>query len=112
VLRPAGRLAISDIVLRRPLPEPILHLVGLWTGCVTGALLDADYQARLRAAGFGDVELESVRVFDHADVERLAGDLATHVDLPDGLDLEALIAAVDGAVTSAFVRARKPDSQR
>src|SRR6266542_3366676 len=52
VLRPGGRLAISDIVLRRRLPAPLGNLVALWTGCVTGALLDADYQAKLHAAGF------------------------------------------------------------
>ena len=58
VLKPGGRLAISDIVLRRALSEPTRALVGLWTGCVAGAIVVDDYQAKLRAAGFEEVSIE------------------------------------------------------
>ena len=55
VLKPGGRLAISDIVLRRSLSAPTRALIGLWTGCVAGALVHGDYQAKLLDAGFENV---------------------------------------------------------
>ncbi|HSM43265.1 MAG TPA: cupin domain-containing protein, partial [Afifellaceae bacterium] len=75
VLRPGGRFAISDIVLRRALPEPVQRLVGLWTGCIAGALLEADYAAKLTAAGFVDVGIEPTHVFDHDDLVGMAADM-------------------------------------
>jgi len=108
VLKPGGRLAISDIVLRRALPEPVQHAMGLWTRCVAGALLDTDYQEKLEEAGFGEVDVEPTQVYDSADIARMAGDLPTSVEIPDTLDVEASIAELGGAVMSAFVRARKP----
>jgi len=108
VLRPGGRLAISDIVLRRPLPEPVQHVIGLWTGCVAGALLDTDYRAELEEAGFEEIEVKPTHVYDSGDLARMAGDLSTSVEIPETLDVGASIAELDGAVMSAFVRARKP----
>ncbi len=107
VLRPGGRLAISDIVVLRPLPEPARRAMALWTGCVAGALLDTDYQRRLTAAGFVDAQVEVTRSFDHDDLASIAATL-TQQDIPAGIDVDATIAALDGAVASAFVRARKP----
>ena len=108
VLRPGGRLAISDIVLRRPLPEEVVQVMGLWTGCVSGALLHARYADELASAGFGDVTMEPTHVYDRADLVAMAGDLSSVGAIPPSLDLEATLALLDGAVMSAFVRARKP----
>jgi arsenite methyltransferase len=108
VLRPGGRLAISDIVLRRPLPTAVQEIVALWTGCVAGALLEHDYVAKLDAAGFVDVSVEPSRVFDRDDLTNLAGDMLATIDTPVGFDLDVTVADLDGAVMSAFVRGRKP----
>ncbi len=97
VLRPGGRFAVSDIVLRRELPDAVRSSMELWTGCVAGALLEEEYVRGLERAGFLQVNVEPTRVFGHDDVQELAcgagcGD----------------IGALDGAVMSAFIRARKP----
>ena len=111
VLRPGGRLAVSDIVLHRPLPREILHVMGLWTGCISGALLDTDYAEELALAGFGDVSIEPTHVFDRADLTSMAGDLLEQGAIPATLDVDATLTELDGAVMSAFVRARKPGSR-
>jgi len=111
VLRPGGRLAISDIVLRRPLRGEILHVMGLLTGCVTGALLDTDYVEQLAGAGFGEVDIESTHVYDRADLTSMAGDLSSHGAIPATLDVQRTLTELDGAVMSAFVRARKPSHE-
>ena len=72
-------------MLTKPLPESARASMELWTGCIAGALLDREYEAKLRAAGFTDVGVEPTRVYGP--------------ELNDPLD---------GAVMSAFVRARKP----
>ncbi len=108
VLKRGGRLALSDIVLRRHLSDPVTGAMGLWTGCVAGALVEDDYVDQLAVAGFDQVGIETVRVFDRADLTRMAEDLRLLGDLPETLDLNATIGELDGAVMSAFVRARKP----
>ena len=109
VLRPGGRLAISDIVLRTPLSEPTRGLIGLWTGCVAGALVDEDYQAKLRRAGFDRVSIEPTRVYGHDDIDALATELSVDVDLPSDSDRGEVIAELAGSVMSAFVRGHKPE---
>ncbi|HSL57782.1 MAG TPA: arsenite methyltransferase [Acidimicrobiales bacterium] len=106
VLRPGGRFAVSDVVLRRPLPPRLDELVGLWTGCVAGALTEDEYRTKLAAAGFVDIEVQTTHVHDRAGVEQLAA----LVDVPDDLDVEATIDEVAGVVTNAFVRARRADT--
>ena len=95
VLKPGGRLAISDIVLRRALPEDIQLAMGLWTGCVAGALLEGVYEEQLAKAGFEEIGIEPTHVFGRGDIARMAGDLLAAGDLPATLDLEATTAALD-----------------
>jgi ubiquinone/menaquinone biosynthesis C-methylase UbiE len=108
VLKPGGRIAVSDIVLRRPLPEPVQRAMALWTGCVAGALVEAAYQEQLANAGFEAIDIEPTQVYDRADIARMAGDLIASGEVPARLDVEATMDELDGAVMSAFIRARKP----
>ena len=101
VLKPGGRFAVSDIVLRRELPEEVRTSLNLWTGCVAGALVESDYVAKLRAAGFGDVTVEATRIYSKDDAAEMASSCC-------GGDLSPTLAALDGAVMSAFIRAKKP----
>ena len=107
VLRPGGRFAVSDIVLLRPLPAELMGLVGLWTGCIAGALVDTEYTERLAAAGFAGASVEVTRRYRRDELEDLAASL-TADDLPAGVDLAAAVDALDGAFASAFIRAVKP----
>ena len=104
VLKPGGRFAISDIVLRKPLPEDARKSMELWTGCIAGALLDTDYEAKLRSAGFSDVGIEPTRIYDKNDAEQMA----SGASCCGTSDLNETLSALDGAVMSAFVRATKP----
>ncbi|MGO8870163.1 MAG: arsenite methyltransferase [Acidimicrobiales bacterium] len=104
VLKPGGLFAVSDVVLLRPLSAELTSLMGLWTGCVAGALVVGDYEAKLEAAGFDQIEIGPTLVHDRDAVERLAGSLP----LPEGLDRAAAIEQSAGAVANAFIRARRP----
>jgi SAM-dependent methyltransferase len=101
VLRPGGRLAVSDIVVRRELPPSVKRSMELWSGCVAGALLESEYVAKLEAAGFTDIEVEPTRVYTKDDAAEIASSCC-------GAETEATLKALDGAVMSAFVRAKKP----
>jgi arsenite methyltransferase len=100
VLRPGGRLAVSDVVVRGDVPEAIRNSMNLWIGCVAGALSDTDYLAKLQAAGFEHAAIEVTRTYG---VEDAKGFLAGQ-----GEDLLALAREVDGKFVSGFVRASKP----
>jgi SAM-dependent methyltransferase len=108
VLRPGGRLAISDIVLRRPIPGELQGVMGLWTGCVSGALVDAEYLHELTRAGFEATEVEPTQIYDRSGLTAMAGDLSAGGRLPKDFDVSRALHELDGAVMSAFVRARKP----
>src|SRR2546425_10137344 len=100
VLKPGGRLAVSDVVVRGEVPAEIRRSVELWIGCVAGALEEGEYREKLAKAGFEDVELEPTRGYRGEDArEFLAG---------TGIDADAIAPQVDGKFMSAFVRARKP----
>ena len=98
VLRPGGRLAVSDVVVRGEVPAPIRKSVELWIGCVAGALEEGEYRGKLHRAGFEAVDLEPTRIYRAED----ARDFVLHGC--EGISAEA----VDGKFMSAFVRARKP----
>jgi ubiquinone/menaquinone biosynthesis C-methylase UbiE len=100
VLRPGGRLAVSDVVVRGEIPAAIRRSVELWIGCVAGALEEEEYRAKLAKAGFEAIDVEPTRVYRMADAGAfLAG---------AGFDVEKIGPDIDGKFMSAFVRARKP----
>ena len=99
VLRPGGRLAVSDIVVRGEVPAAIRRSIELWTGCVAGALEEADYRAKLAAVGFEGIDVDAWRVYRLED----AGEFLAQ----SGIDT-ADAAEADGKFASAFIRARKP----
>jgi len=103
VLRPGGRLAVSDVVRRRAVPETLGRSLELWIGCVAGALDESDYRARLAAAGFVEIELEPTRIYR-------AADAAAFLEKA-GFDPHAVAEEVDGAFMSAFIRATRPPAQ-
>ena len=107
VLRPAGRFAVSDIVLLRDIPDELRGVVRLWTGCISGALRAEEFLAKLAAAGFEDASVEVTRRYTRDDLEAMA-EVTDIAELPDGMSLPELVDALDGAFASAFVRARKP----
>lgn len=100
VLKPGGRLAVSDIVVRGEAPEAIRRSVELWIGCVAGALEESEYRAKLAAAGFADIDIEPTRIYRAEDARSFLEQA--------GLDIAAVAPQVDGKFMSAFVRARKP----
>ena len=100
VLKPGGRFAVSDVVVRGEIPSEIRRSVELWVGCLSGALDESDYIARLQRAGFDEVSVEPTRVYKLEDAREF---LSGH-----GLDVDAIAPLVDGRFFSGFVRARKP----
>jgi len=101
VLKPGGRLAVSDVVVHGEVPAAIRKSVELWIGCIAGALEDEDYRAKLAKAGFEGIALEPTRVYKAEDARDFLRDR-------EGIDADAIAPAVDGKFMSAFVRARKP----
>lgn len=100
VLKPGGRFAVSDVVVRGALPEQVRKSMELWVGCVAGALSEEDFTAFLRDAGFENTDIEPTRIYEFAE--------ATEFLASAGLDSTALAEQVSGRVLSAFVRATKP----
>jgi SAM-dependent methyltransferase len=100
VLKPGGRLAVSDVVTRGEMLPEIRKNVLLWVGCVGGALEENEYRGKLAAAGFEKIEMEATRIYRVEDArEFLSG---------QGIDVDAIAPQVDGKFMSAFVRAVKP----
>ncbi|MGB9334051.1 MAG: arsenite methyltransferase [Candidatus Acidiferrales bacterium] len=100
VLKPGGRFAVSDVVVRGEVPPEIRRSVELWVGCVAGALSDADYQQKLTAAGFAEVEIEPTRIYKVEDAKEFLKST--------GMDAETIAPQVEGKFASAFIRAKKP----
>lgn len=100
VLKPGGRFAVSDVVVRGEIPAEIRKSMELWVGCVAGALDVDEFERLLVQAGFQDPSLEPTRVYEPADARAVLEEA--------GVDVDALAESVDGRILSAFVRARKP----
>jgi arsenite methyltransferase len=100
VLRPGGRLAVSDVVTRGEIGSEIRHSMLLWVGCVAGALGDDEYRSKLSAAGFEQIDIEPTRIYRVEDAREFLS--------VEGVDVDAIAADLDGKFMSAFVRAIKP----
>jgi len=101
VLKPGGRLAVSDVVVRgHDVPDDVRRSMELWVGCIAGALEEDSYREKLSRAGFQDVDVEPTRIYRVADAQQFLAEA--------GLTDEALLRQMDGRFMSAFVRARKP----
>jgi len=100
VLKPGGRFAVSDVVVRGDVPPELKRSMELWVGCVAGALRDDAYVAKLASAGFEAIDIEPTRVYSLEDARQfLAG---------SGVDVDAVAPLVEGKFISAFIRAVKP----
>jgi arsenite methyltransferase len=100
VLRPGGRFAVSDIVVRGSIPAELRDGAELWAKCFAGAMEEGEYRAMLAATGFSDIDVQPTRVFGEDKAhEFLAG---------EGLEADRIAPLVADKVTSAFVRATKP----
>ena len=100
VLKPGGRFAVSDVVVRGAMPPAVRTSMELWVGCVAGALEEREFRTLLAEHGFEDISIEPTRIYEFADAEALLTGA--------GLDVEVLAREVSGRVMGAFVRARKP----
>ena len=103
VLKPGGRFAVSDVVVRGELPPDVRRNMELWVGCVAGALEEREYRTLLADAGFTAIDLEVTRSYGVQD----AGAFLANT----GLDSAALAHEIDGKVVSAFIRATKPAAE-
>jgi arsenite methyltransferase len=100
VLRPGGRFAVSDVVVRGEVPPEVRRNIELWVGCVAGALKDSEYMSKLTAAGFENVTIEPTRVYKVEDARQFLS--------AQGVDADAIAPQVEGKFVSAFIRAKKP----
>ena len=100
VLKPGGRLAVSDVVVAGEVPAPIRESILLWVGCVAGALSEEEYRSKLAAAGFAGVTVEPTRVYSVDDAREFLASA--------GIDVDAIAPQVEGKIRSAFIRASKP----
>jgi arsenite methyltransferase len=100
VLKPGGRFAVSDVVVRGDVPEAVRQSMLLWVGCIAGALEEKDYTAKLRAAGFADIDLEPTRTYDIEDARVFLTEA--------GIAVDEIAPHVEGRFLSAFIRAAKP----
>jgi arsenite methyltransferase len=100
VLKPGGRFAVSDVIVRGDVPAEVRRSMELWVGCIAGALRDDDFAAKLAKAGFDAIEIEPTRVYSIEDARQfLTG---------AGMDVDAMAPLVEGKFMSAFIRAVKP----
>jgi arsenite methyltransferase len=104
VLKPGGRFAVSDVVVRGNVPVDIRRSMELWVGCIAGALEEQEYAAKLRAAGFVDVQVEPWRIYKVDDARAFLAEA--------GIDVDRLAPQVEDKFASAFVRARKSEAAR
>jgi SAM-dependent methyltransferase len=101
VLKPGGRFAVSDVVVRGQVPAEVRKNVELWIGCIAGALEESEFERLLADVGFEDADIEPTRIYDVEDARTFLTEA--------GLDVDAMAPAIEGRFMSAFVRATKPD---
>ena len=102
VLKPDGRFAVADVVVRGAIPDVVRRSMELWVGCIAGALEEQQYRTLLAAAGFVEIDVEPTRIYEFEDARAvLAG---------AGLNVAAVAREVGGRIMGAFVRARKPSA--
>jgi len=100
VLKPGGRFAVSDVVVRGDVPEQVRRSMEMWVGCIAGALNDDEYVGKLVKAGFVGISIEPTRVYNMEDARQfLTG---------EGVDVDAMAPRVENKFMSAFIRAAKP----
>jgi len=99
VLRPGGRFAVSDVVVKGDVPAEIRRNMELWVGCVAGALRDSEYISKLSNAGFKGVSIEPTRVYKLDDARQFLA--------AQGIDADSIAPQVEGKFISAFIRATK-----
>ena len=100
VLKPGGRFAVSDVVVRDEVPADIRRNVELWVGCVAGAMEDSEYISKLTQAGFAAIEIEPTRIYDVEDARQFLNG--------QGVDVDAIAPVVAGKFMGAFIYATKP----
>jgi arsenite methyltransferase len=100
VLKPGGRFAVSDVVVRGSVPEEVRRSMLLWVGCIAGALEESEYTGKLAQAGFDDISVEPTREYDVED--------ARHFLTEAGVDVDAIAPLMHNRFFSAFLRANKP----
>jgi len=100
VLRPGGRFAVSDVVVRGAVPAAVRQSMLLWVGCIAGALEESEYRVKLKAACFEDVDIEPTRTYNIEDARQFLTEAGVAVD--------EIAPQVEGKFISAFIRATKP----
>ncbi|MEN9508369.1 MAG: hypothetical protein RLZZ621_932, partial [Gemmatimonadota bacterium] len=99
VLKPGGRFAISDVVVRGAVPEDVRRSMLLWVGCVAGALEESEFRTLLAEVGFTDIDIEPTRFYKSEDARQFLSE--------SGVDVTANLEEIDGKFMAAFVRATK-----
>ena len=100
VLKPGGRFAVYDVVVRGEVPAEVRKNMLLWVGCVAGALEENEYAAKLKKAGFGGISMEPTRVYSVEDSRTFL--------VEAGIDVDAIASQIEDKFISAFIRATKP----
>jgi ubiquinone/menaquinone biosynthesis C-methylase UbiE len=100
VLKPGGRFAVSDVVVRGEVPPAVRRSMELWVGCVAGALEESEFRTLLAEAGFEAIDIEPTRLYKSEDARQFLAE--------SGVDVDANLDQIDGRFMAAFVRAVKP----
>jgi arsenite methyltransferase len=103
VLRPGGRFAVSDVVIRGEVPPEVRSSMELWVGCIAGALTEQEFHQHLWESGFERIDIEPTRIYEFEDAKVFLGE--------SGLDTEVVAREVGGRVMGAFIRATKPNDR-
>lgn len=103
VLKPSGRLAVSDVVIRGEVPAAVRKSMELWVGCIAGALQETEYREKLEAAGFESIDVEPTRIYQAEEAREFL--------VAAGLDADVVGLQIKDKFMSAFIRAKKPQAR-